>query len=560
MLTSCVHPDYGLQDWDKYRATYQGGRYFVERYLKRYNKREDEEDFKHRRDLTYCPAFAEGEINEIRNSIFQRMNLITRTSKSESYIRAVDGKGGGVDLKGNSMNSFIGQHVLPEIMTMGKVGVYVDMPNFSPVSSLAEFQKAPSPYVYLYRAENIMSWDTLMMDGEQVFLSVLLRESQLSVNSYGLPDKYSEKFRFLKLTTEGVQVQVWSKYMAPNTKVPVEKMESNTLLSLTRIPFILGDIGKSLLNNIADYQIALLNLESSDINYILNSNFPFYVEPYDAKADAFQNQKIEFDAETGAEKVIPDTVAAGPNRGRKYPMGANPPEFIHPSPEPLKASMEKEAQIKADMRQLLNLNLANVSPSRISAEAKRVDMIGLESGLSAIGLEVEGMERAIAEIWCEYEGLSKEEILVKYPENYQIKSDAQRIQEAQEYNQVKEVAPSRTFAKELSKKAAITVLGGQITSNVMNTILQEIDKANYICSNAKEIQLDLASGLVTTETASTARGYDGQTEAPKAAQQHAERLARIAEAQTKGTNIAGVSDINQNTDNRNTEDSNNTQE
>jgi hypothetical protein len=39
------------------------------------------------------------------------------------------------------------------------------------------------------------------------------------------------------------------------------------------------------MEDIADYQIALMNLESSDINYMLKSNFPFYVEQYDPRAE-----------------------------------------------------------------------------------------------------------------------------------------------------------------------------------------------------------------------------------------------------------------------------------
>ena len=55
-------------------------------------------------------------------------------------------------------------------------------------------------------------------------------------------------------------------------------------LELTRIPFVLLDIGDSMIKDVVNHQIALLNLVSSDVNYALKSNFPFYIEQKDVRA------------------------------------------------------------------------------------------------------------------------------------------------------------------------------------------------------------------------------------------------------------------------------------
>ena len=54
-------------------------------------------------------------------------------------------------------------------------------------------------------------------------------------------------------------------------------------LELRRIPFVLLDIGDSMIKDVVNHQIALLNLGSGDVNYALKSNFPFYVEQRDLR-------------------------------------------------------------------------------------------------------------------------------------------------------------------------------------------------------------------------------------------------------------------------------------
>ncbi len=62
-------------------------------------------------------------------------------------------------------------------------------------------------------------------------------------------------------------------------------------------------------------------------------------------------------------------------------------------------------------------------------------------------------------------------------------------------------------------------------------INNEIDASEYLGTDAKDIKLDIENGLVSQETASNARGYDGKKEVPIAKQEHVDKLAAIAEAQ-----------------------------
>lgn len=569
-ITALVHPHYLLNEFEytKWRLTMMGGRPFINQYLQKFDAREDEEDFKKRKDMSYCPAFAKEGITEIRNGIYQRMSEVSRKGGSDSYRMAVEGKEGGVDLEGNNMNTFVGQEVLPEMMGMGKVGVYVDMPNFDSQSTLANFQRQPRPYLYRYIAEDIVNWAFVTRENELFFTHLLLRERRFCFDvSSGLPTGEEEIFRFCRLMPNGVEISFWKRAERPknasiNAKYP-DVMISKTLLNLPMIPFVLFNIGNSLLRDVADYQIGLLNLASSDLYYALKSNFPFYTEQYDQKVtDLYKNNgpvtqviastvgnvsetAVERSGNMKVSEVLNDAqeVSVGTTKGRRYPIGGERPGFIHPSSEPLKASMEKQQQMRQEIRELLNLALSNVAPQRASAESKRVDQVGLESGLAAMGLELEGGERQIARIWDYYLNRAESDVQVVYPTTYSLKSDEQRMDEAEKKAKLKVAVPSKTFQKLMAIGIVDTLFEGKVPNEELETVHEEVMAANYITSDPEEIAVDMENGLVTAETASNARGYDGGKEVPKARKEHAERLAIIAMSQAKGAGAGAARGI-----------------
>lgn len=550
LITDSRHPMYTLFDYDKFRTCFVGGRNFIEKYLETFDTREDKQDFCKRKKLTHNPAFASEGVDEVKNAIYQRMPEIIRSGGTASFEKAVGGKDGGVDLEGSTMNTFMGQKVLPELLNMGRVGVYVDMPEFNPYSTLAEFgDRQPHPYLYFYRLEDVLNWAYCYHENEIIYTVVLLREEHWNKNEAGLPTDKVERFRLVRLKPGGgVIVQFYEQYIDINdqNKRKEKVVAEFNLPKLNRIPFIPLDIGKSLLHDIADYQVGLLNLASSDLMYSLNANFPFYVEGYDPKTDGIWNRKgptTRFNAETGEEEVIEGSaskspvIGVGTVHGRLYPMEAKPPQFIHPSPEPLKASMDKQEAMKADIKRLLNLAVANVAPSRASAESKKVDQQGLESGLAGIGLELEGAEREIAKIWAMYEGSEVDKLNIAYPTTYSLKTDAERIEEAKELKPLQGAAPSHTFAKEVAKLITRKLLEGKVNADTLNNIFKEIDDAKYATSDIELIIKSIEAGICDAETGSNAAGFDPAT-VEKAQKERVQRLADIAIAQSKGQGAA----------------------
>ena len=533
------HPDYSnmLGAWHKYRLTFEGGDAFIDQYLKTFSVREDNKDFNNRKALTYLPAHAKAAVMEVKNAIYQRFADIKRSGGTESYKKSVAGEHKGVDRHGNTMNGFIGRRVLPELLSIGKVGVYIDRPTIPENATKLDIKGNP-PYLYTYQAEDILSWSR--DPNTQELTALLLRDTNNNVDDEtGLVTDNVTRYRHLKvLDAGGVEVTFY------NNKG--DKDIGGMILNLPAIPFVIFELSHSLLVDIANYQIALLNLASSDINYAMQSNYPFYTEQFDPMSDqayvrqAFDTSILD-DNEPRGEGTAGEAVDAatakdhalkvGVTKGRRYPKGLNSPGFIAPPTEPLEASMAKQEQMKAEIKQLINLAVSTLKPARASAETKREDAKGLEAGLSYVGLELEYGERQIQDRWAMYE---HEDITpaITYPQNYSLRSEESRRAEAKELTELLPMVPSKTYQKEIAKEVIEITLGHRVTNEVLQKARDEIDNADVIVIDPEVISTDMENGLVSAKTASTARGYP-EGDVVVAQKEQATRAAAIVSAQSK---------------------------
>ena len=546
---SMIHPEYmaNLGEWQKYRDTLISGKRFVNKYLKRYSKREDGRDFQIRREITYCPAHAKAALMDVKNSIYQRMFDIKRSGGSQTYQDAVKGLKGGVDLTGKSMTGYLGCDVLPELLALGHVGVYVDK-GFQDESTSRG--NASRPYIYLYRAEDIRSWN---VDSENRTTALLLRDCNDVVDEeFDLVIGQKTEYRYLKLLDGKVEVTFYDE----NGKELDD--ERNGTLNLNTIPFIPLILSQSLLVDVADYQISLLNLASGDLNYAMKSNYPFYTEQYDPYSELAElrasvgpgadeltvplnqinvtnlNANDEAGTEVEATKGNVPEVQAGVSQGRRYPKGLERPGFIAPSSEPLKASMEKQDTLRKEIRQLINLSIRNLEPTRATEESKHADDGGLEAGLACIGIELEHAEREISRIWEMYEGGSNT-ATINYPRQYKVKDDAERREEAKELTDIRKTLPSKTAQKEMTKEIIDILMAHKVKDEDLQKMMKEVEEAEVIEIDPEVLRQDHEAGFVSTETASQARLYP-KDEVEKAKKDHAERLARIKAAQSNEAN------------------------
>lgn len=549
-IKDICHPYYmkHMREWRKYRLTYEGGEDFLQAYLKKYSTREDNTDFENRRAMSYVNAQAKAAVLEVRNAIHSRMFEILRNGGPDSYQEAMRGLNGGVDLANRSMNNFMATEVLDELLPMSRVGVFIDKPGLGDNVTLRD-TRSVRPYLYTYPTEAIKTWT---FDESNKLIAVLLKDCEYDLDDEtGLICGLSEGYRLLELVPQEngrdvVRVTLFdsdSCYRQPKKQL---------IINIPKIPFVIFEINQSLLTDIADYQIALTNMSSSDTAYVLHANFPFYTEQFDFRtemASLMRANGAEGSSEEGTAKAAATAndkqIKVGTTHGRRYPKETDRPGFIHPSSEPLQASMAKQESMKAEIRQLLNLSLNSLNASRrASSESKAEDQKGRESGLGIIAFELEAGEREIAEIWAYYEGADPEDITVNYPAEYSLKSDDDRKSEAIGLLEQLPKVPSISAQRNIAYQAARLLIGTHVSNETMQKVHEEIEAAEVLNIDPEVIQIDHEQGLVSTETASKARLYpDGEVE--KAKKDHAERIARIQAAQTKPDNPAarGVTDM-----------------
>ena len=311
------HPNYwaSIDNWMKWRKTYEGGQPFRMHYLKQYTLRETPEDFAFRMQMSPVPAFAKSAVNEIKNAIFQRLRDVVRKGGSDTYQAAVAGENTGVDRRGSTMNAFLGMKVISDLLVMGKVGIYVD--NAASIGPRMIDEIGVTPYLYQYPLEDIMSYACSRPDKPSEFSAVLLRDVVMQYDyPTGLPIATAVRYRRLWINPDTGKVML--QFHADNgDPVSLEGQPSGPIeLNLTKIPFVLLDIGDSIIKDVCDYQIALLNLLSSDVSYALRANFPFLVKQVD-QFGAGDHLK-QYDTENGT------ATTGGQARRHKSPRSARP--------------------------------------------------------------------------------------------------------------------------------------------------------------------------------------------------------------------------------------------
>ena len=531
-ITQITHPEYDkrIASWGKFRDVLTGGQYFVDKYLKAYSKREDTAQFNERRDMSYNPAHAESAMLEIKNSLYQRMVDVTREKGPQSYRDVIDGKNLGVDRLGSSMTRFIGDEVLLELLALGKVGVFVDKDPMPENPSKLD-DKSSRPYLYMYRAEDIRSWRY----ESNILQSVLLREYVEVIDTDTQTVTGTEvQYRLLKLDKGKVALTVYDK----TGNIILNKTRT---LELKSIPFVMSNMTHSLLKSIDGYQVALLNLASSDLSYCLNSNFTFYTEQIDATTMMqmmMAKQAIDTDdqdkdgSEDAAELAATREIETGAVKGRMYATGLDRPGFISPPTDPVTASMAKQKKLETEIRQIVHLNVANLESTKESAQSKGFNERTLEAGLSYIGIELEHLERGVLEIWSLYEGVSNDS-MVAYPQDYSLRSKDQRLDESEKRRKMMISIPSLTYQKAQAKIIVDLDLRDKVTKEQMATITKEIDESGIVIVDPEILQDDVEREIVSRGYAAKLRGYP-EADRAVVVEEAAEKASRIMKSQGDG--------------------------
>lgn len=526
------HPEYvkNLPKWSKFRQSYEGGQPFIDTFLERYSKRETVEDYQARRKLTYNPAHAKSVISIYRNSLAVKLPDVEREG-SQEYL---DAMATDVDLLRSSMSDFVATHVIPDLLSVAKVGVFVDMPPVPEGATRADDEEL-RPYLYTYKAEDILAWTMDHGPNSNRFLAVLLREwVEVPDEQSGLTIESKRQYRLFRKAEDGVRWRVYD---------DAGKQIDSGVLGIDRIPLVVLALPVSLMEDIADMQIALLNLNSTDMSFLWRVNFPLYVEQVDPEMESrdrmMQESEAELDESGNVISRAKAEIRAGAASGRIYYKDLEAPGFIAPPTDSVEISLRKQEAIIVQMRQIVDITLTSLSVKALeqSGESKEADRVGQDAAMAYIGGVLESGERDIAEIWHLYLGEENQPVDVSYPRDYKVTGTGDRIAEGKQLQDLRGAVRSPTYYREITKRIADVLLGDYSQEEDLLRIHEEIEEAPYFDadkSGAETLSVDLANNLITKSLASRIRGYPvGEAEAAS------------AELVQEANLLAGQTDVNE---------------
>jgi hypothetical protein len=497
---------YSAVDWSEWRDCFSGGRTFRDVYLEPFSDRETTKEYERRRDITPIPSYARKEIVGIKNQIGHRLPDVTRKGGSQAWRDAVNGRGRGVDLRGSSMNSYIVKPfgVLEDLLVIGKVGVLLDVPRVNGPTA-ADIPENFRPYLSLYPVERIKRLEPAAPDSISDWLVVAVEDEIPTFNFETNESEITKRVRWFILDSERD-----NRLTIRITDDTGKELESPILTESQSIPFVFPNIGMSLMADACSYQIAMLNMISADSSYAVDSNFAVMVRQRGQAGGGDYLMGADNEAETGARK------------GLFYDKGLDAPSFIAPPSDPLKWSLQLRREMKEEIHELVTGALSSVD-----------DQGSIESGLAFIGSTLNWMEDRLWGHWAEVMNTnpSRREVpIVNYPVDWDVKSDKERIEEAEALLDLMNKLPGRQGKKEAAKQAYDKLYRGKVKDTDLSKMKKEVDDAPYATADPDILDMAGERGYVGMKTASLALGFE-EDESDIAKEEKAERAKQIVAAQ-----------------------------
>ena len=547
-LVDLRHPLYAAEAalWAKWRLCYERSDSFKEAYLYKYSKREDVDDFDNRKKITYVPGHSRAVINIIRNGLAVRLPDVQRKG-SDDYLHAMDSNVDGFD---SSMTTFVALDIAPMMLVQGKRYVVIDAPPLKEGATKAE--DLGEPYLYTVDAEDVLSWSYNDDGGFSVIL-MRLTENVIDKES-GLVTDTCVIYRYMRQLLQGEEYKGDCGVVFTGPGVVIVTLDENgklvdrdnacQFLEIDRIPVVQFSLVASIMSEIADHQISLLNLASTDMDFVWRGNFPIYtqqqpkktgsVRPLGTKRRAVDQNVDDEMPGAGADPGTGPSQSQrriGVGKGVGYVEGTERPGFIAPETANLTVSMSKQEMIAKEIRILVDLALVSLSVQALeqSGKSKEADRIGEEAGLAYIGQALQTGERELAKLWHMMAGEEEGQAEVNYPESYSIATPSERREAAGQLRALHSSVRSGTYQKVIDKRIAEILLKGIASASELEAIAKEIDENPFLDDDktrAEVVQKDVVTKILSPGTAAVIRGY-GDEEASRVLTADAARVASM---------------------------------
>lgn len=283
------------------------------------------------------------------------------------------------DVTGSNMGlSKLAQEVTGEVISCGRYGLLCDYPAVQDNLTLAEVENSNlKARIYRYKAENIINWQTKMINGYPTLSLVVLQECMNTIDELdGFKWVESIQYRVLRLV-EGIYVQ--QVYNEDEELISSYIPTGADGLPFNEIPFIFvgSEDNDSEVDTIPLYDIARLNIGHFKNSADYEESVHIVGQP--TLIISTSMSKDEFDA------ANPNGVLVGSRRGHNLGEGGSA-QLLQPSPNQL---ADVAMQRKEEQAVMIGARLITKQADRETAEAAVMRTSGENSILYTIAGNVE---------------------------------------------------------------------------------------------------------------------------------------------------------------------------
>jgi hypothetical protein len=425
--------------WEYFIRSYLGGKEYADgKFLQPYMLEFENEYYKR---IQYTPLDNHcRNIIDIYSSFLFRVEPVREMGSLEEDL-SVEQFMDDADLEGRSFDALIVE-AQRFASVYGHVWLLMDKPSTNVMTRAEELDQGIRPYLNIYTPENVLDWHYTRNNAGYYFLDYLkIREEQTAEGEFyklWFIDKIDTVF---VSTINREEPKLITSVPNPLGKIPA------VILYNQRSP--MRGLGVSDLNDVADLQKSIYN-ELSEIEQIIRlSNHPSLVKTKDTDAGAGAGSIIE----------IPDNIDANLKPYILQPNGSNLDGVLRSINHKVEA-----------INRLTHVGTLRATAERVqSGIALRTEFELLNARLSEKSQLIQLAEEQLWRLFAEWqETVFDGEI--EYPESFDIRdwaTDLELLQQAKASN-----IPSDTFAKEINKQIAKTVIDDSSTLEIINA---EID-------------------------------------------------------------------------------------
>jgi len=448
------HPKYAEYNlsWQFFLESYLGGPSYINKHLFRYFK-EGEEEFAKRKERGYRENHTKRVIDMVNSYLFKESAFRqTENALIKKFFDNFDGRGRPIDrfMKLASIFSSI----------MGRVYIVCDKPPLPDelITGTQGDNLRPEafPYCYMVYPQNVLdiSFDEL----GQIRWALVLEQKRDDEDPFNSSGDVEDRYR------------LWLPdhfYLYDDKGALIEEGDTK----LGRVPIVILDseeqdeyTGQSLVADVAYLDRAIMN-NWSRLDVIVNDQtFSQLIFPVEGlPADILEDKKLR-------EKFL--TLAG--NRVILYSAQAQAaPQFI--SPDASQSTFVLDMISKQVKQLYASLGLQGETATEIkenSGVAKAYDFDKLNKLLASKADNIEQAEREIVEIFKLFMGGIKAEVVIDYPDEFNVKSLADEVALVQELTLLD---ISKTFTKQLHKALVGRTLP-RLNQKTAATIEKEIDE------------------------------------------------------------------------------------